>query len=57
LCINSRLGIAPAVQIARGVLLDRQSTVEDMELLWVNEDEKDFVCSEDVESLEVYINQ
>ena len=53
--VASGLGIAPAVQIARGVLLDRQSTVEDMELLWVNEDEKDFVCSEDVESLEVYI--
>ena len=51
--VASGLGIAPAIQIVRGILPDRESTVDDMELLWVNEDEKDFICTEDVESLEV----
>jgi len=54
--VASGLGIAPAIQIIRGILPDRQSTVDDMELLWVNEDEKDFICTEDVESLEVIYN-
>ena len=48
----SHLGIAPAIQLLRGVLGDRSSAVEDTELLWLNEDEEDFVCQEDVEGLE-----
>jgi ferredoxin-NADP reductase len=48
----SHLGIAPALSLLRGVLGDRRSAVEDSELLWLNEDEEDFVCGEDVEALE-----
>lgn len=48
----SHLGIAPAIQLLRGVLGDRRSAVEDTELLWLNEDEEDFVCEDDVEGLE-----
>ena len=54
--VASGLGIAPAIQIIRGILPDKQSTVDDLELLWINEDEKDFVCNDDVESLEVIYN-
>jgi cytochrome-b5 reductase len=48
----SHLGIAPALQLLRGVLGDRRSAIEDTELLWLNEHEEDFVCQEDVEALE-----
>ena len=47
----SQLGIAPALQILRGVLGDKRGSVE-MELLWLNENERDFVCEEEIEELE-----
>lgn len=48
----SHLGIAPSLQILRGILADSKSSVEDTELLWLNERERDFVCEEEVEELE-----
>lgn len=51
--VTSGLGIAPTLQMLRGILADRESTVEDIELLWLNENKDDFVCENDVESLEL----
>jgi len=51
--VASGLGIAPTLQILRGILPDRDSTVEDTELLWINEDKEDFVCENDVDLLEL----
>lgn len=48
----SQLGVAPALQILRGVLGDKRGSVEEMELLWLNENERDFVCEEEIEELE-----
>jgi|MDTB01.3.fsa_nt_gb hypothetical protein len=48
----SHLGIAPSLQILRGILGDQKSSVEDSELLWLNEDERYFACEEEVEELE-----
>lgn len=51
--VTSGLGIAPGMQMLRGILSDRDSTVEDIELLWLNEKQGDFVCEDDVEALEL----
>lgn len=50
--VASGLGIAPALQVLRSVLPDRDSTVADVEFLWLNENKNDFICNDDVESLE-----
>ena len=50
--VSSSIGIAPSLQILNGILSDRDSTVEDMELLWMNGDTRDFVCEKDVSALE-----
>ena len=50
--ISTELGIAPAIQMLQGILTDKESTVEDVELLWANMDKKDFVCEKSVASLE-----
>lgn len=50
--VSSSIGIAPSLQILNGILSDRDSTVEDMELLWMNSDTRDFVCEKDVVALE-----
>ena len=47
----SHLGIAPSLQILRGILADSKSSVEDIELLWLNEREKNF-CLRRREELE-----
>ena len=49
----SGLGIPAALQILRGVLSDRESSIDDTEVLWLNEDNADFVCEKEVESLEL----
>jgi ferredoxin-NADP reductase len=46
------VGIAPSLQILNGILSDQDSTVEDMELLWMNSDSRDFVCEKDIVALE-----
>jgi len=51
--VTSGLGIAPSLQMLRGILTDRDSTVDDIELLWLNESKGDFVCEDEVESLEL----
>lgn len=50
--ISTGLGISPAIQMLQGILTDKESTVEDLELLWANTDKKDFVCEKYVEKLE-----
>ena len=51
--ICSDLGVAPTLQILRKILPETEnSTVEDIELLWINEREDDFILSEEIEELE-----
>lgn len=50
--VSTGVGIAPSLQILNGILSDKESTVEDTELLWMNSDSKDFVCDKDVVALE-----
>ena len=50
--VSAGVGIAPSIQILNGILSDRDSTVEDMEMLWMNSDNRDFVCEKDVAALE-----
>lgn len=50
--VSAGVGIAPSLQILNGILSDRESTVEDMEVLWINSDNRDFVCEKDVMALE-----
>lgn len=49
--ISTGMGIAPSLQILDGILSDKESTVEDMELLWMNSEGRDFVCDKDVAAL------
>ena len=48
----SQMGIAPALQILRGILSTKESNLSDAELLWLNEDESEFTCEREIESLE-----
>lgn len=50
--IASSMGIVPTIQIVRGVLSDPDSSVECIDLLWINEDKSDFFCNREVEKLE-----
>lgn len=50
--VSTGLGIAPSLQILNGILSDRESTVEDMEVLWMNSDNRDFPCDSDIALLE-----
>lgn len=50
--IASGLGITPTLQILSAVLPDEDATVEDIEVLWINESSEDFILVEDVEELE-----
>jgi hypothetical protein len=50
--VSTGLGIAPSLQILNGILSDRESTVEDMEVLWMNSDNRDFPCDNDIALLE-----
>jgi len=50
--VASGTGISPALQVLRNVLPDSDSTVSDVEFLWINENPHDFVCNSDVDSLE-----
>jgi ferredoxin-NADP reductase len=51
--VASSLGIAPALKMIRSSVDDaEETTVEEVELLWVNEDDNDFVCNEDISHLE-----
>ena len=50
--IASGLGIASSLQIIPGALGDPDTTVEDIELLWVNNDQLDFICEKDISSFE-----
>jgi ferredoxin-NADP reductase len=51
--IASGLGIAPALQLLKTTLADAQSTVEEVDFLWVNEHSREFVCEDNLDSLEV----
>lgn len=50
--IVSGLGVTPALQMLRGVLPGQESTVDDVEMLWINEERSDFLCAKVIESLE-----
>lgn len=49
--VSHGMGIAPSLQILNGILSDKDSTVEDMEVLWMNSDNRDFVCEKDITAL------
>ena len=50
--IASGMGILPAIQIIRGILPDFDSTVESVDLIWINEEKADFFCNSEIEKLE-----
>ena len=50
--VASSMGIVPVIQIIRGVLSDPESSVESVDLLWINEDKGDFFCNREIEKLE-----
>ena len=50
--ISSGLGVAPSIQILRQILSE-DTTVEQIEFLWINENRSDFVLQEEVETLEL----
>jgi len=50
--VASGMGIVPSIQILRGIFTDTDSTVENVDLLWINEDKSDFFCNREVEQLE-----
>ena len=50
--VASGSGIEPVLGVLRGILRDRDSTVEDIELLWLNEKKTDYVLNDDVQALE-----
>jgi NAD(P)H-flavin reductase len=50
--VASGMGIVPAIQILRGILPAFDSTVETVDLLWINEDKIDFFCNREIEKLE-----
>jgi ferredoxin-NADP reductase len=51
--ISSDSGIAPTLQILRGILSMDDIAVDDVELIWINEDKKNFVLENEVEKLEL----
>eukprot|EP00607_Mallomonas_marina_P006521 CAMPEP_0182430218 /NCGR_PEP_ID=MMETSP1167-20130531/38424_1 /TAXON_ID=2988 /ORGANISM="Mallomonas Sp, Strain CCMP3275" /LENGTH=265 /DNA_ID=CAMNT_0024615079 /DNA_START=493 /DNA_END=1290 /DNA_ORIENTATION=- len=50
--VVSGLGITTAMQMLRGVLPGKDSTVEEVEVVWVNEDKADFLCATEMERME-----
>ena len=50
--VASSMGIVPVIQIIRGILSDPESSVEGVDLLWINEDKGDFFCNREIEKLE-----
>jgi len=50
--IASGFGAAPALQIVRDVFTEDSTTIDNVEMLWVNEKKSDFVCDADLEDLE-----
>jgi len=51
--VASGLGVAPALQLLYEVLPDGESTVQALDLLWINEAKRDFLLNEQVEDLEL----
>jgi NAD(P)H-flavin reductase len=51
--VASSLGIAPAMKMIRTSVEDSDdTTVDEVEVLWVNQDDNDFVCDDDLSALE-----
>ena len=50
--VASGMGIIPAINILRGILPGSDSTIEDIKVLWINEDKGDFFCNNELEKLE-----
>lgn len=50
--LASGQGIATAYRILNEILNDPESTVEEVNLVWINEKKKDFVLNSDIEELE-----
>jgi ferredoxin-NADP reductase len=50
--IVSGLGICAALQILRSILVDADTTVQDIELLWINEKKNEFILNKELEILE-----
>merc|ERR1712224_388559 len=46
------LGILPCLQLLRTVQQDPESSVNNIELLWINDGKRDFVLNKDVEEVE-----
>lgn len=51
--VGSGSGIAPIIQIVRGILSMNDITVENIEFVWLNEERKDFVLEKELEILEL----
>lgn len=51
--IGSGLGIAPSLQILRRLLSAEDTTVSQIEFIWINEHRNDFVLANEVENLEL----
>ena len=49
---TSSAGVAPCLQILREILPDPDSTVEEIELLWLNEDKTEFILEDEITALE-----
>jgi hypothetical protein len=50
--VASGLGIIPIVQILRSVLMTEDVAVDNIDLLWINDNKDDFLLSNEVEILE-----
>jgi len=50
--VASAQGISTAYRLLNEILNDPESTVEEVNLLWINEKKKDFVLNSDIEDLE-----
>jgi len=52
-CVAAGLGITPILQVLRGVLPESESSISDVELLWMNENGEEFLCDDEISKFEV----
>lgn len=52
-CVAAGVGITPVLQVLRGVLPESESSINDVELLWLNENGEEFICEDEISKFEV----
>lgn len=52
-CVAAGVGITPILQVLRGVLPESESSIGDVELLWMNENGEEFLCDDEISKFEV----